>query len=246
MSRFKRVLIAAVMMLVLILSAVPVLAADGDCQHEWEYSYSDPAPTCGTSGTEFYYCWKCGDYMNKVVPATGDHEWEDWYVTKKATVFSQGKATRSCWYCGKTQSVVLKRVNPFAKFGKKTYKLAKNKKLNLRKKLKFGNGDRVIKWKSSNKKVATVTSKGVIKPKRTGKVKITAKLKSGKVATCKVKVTKPKRRSSGSSGDGKVYWVPNGSVYHCTRNCPTLSRSRVIKSGSLSSCPKGRPCKVCY
>ncbi|MED9988823.1 MAG: Ig-like domain-containing protein [Coprococcus sp.] len=49
-----------------------------------------------------------------------------------------------------------------------------------------------IIWKSSNTKVATVTSKGVVKAKKAGTVKITATAKdgSGKKATCKITVKK--------------------------------------------------------
>ena len=49
-----------------------------------------------------------------------------------------------------------------------------------------------IIWKSSNTKIATITSKGVVKAKKAGTVKITATAKdgSGKKATCKVTVKK--------------------------------------------------------
>lgn len=40
-----------------------------------------------------------------------------------------------------------------------------------------------------------------------------------------------------------VYWVPSGKVYHSTPDCPTLSRSKTIYSGSAPS--DRRPCKVC-
>jgi len=52
--------------------------------------------------------------------------------------------------------------------------------------------NKAVVWKSSNKKVATVTSKGVVKAKKAGTVKITATAKdgSGKKATCKVTVKK--------------------------------------------------------
>ena len=51
---------------------------------------------------------------------------------------------------------------------------------------------KAVVWKSSNKKVATVTSKGVVKAKKAGTVTITATAKdgSGKKATCKVTVKK--------------------------------------------------------
>lgn len=47
-----------------------------------------------------------------------------------------------------------------------------------------------ITWSSSNKKVATVNSKGVVKAKEKGKTTITAKASNGKKVTCKVTVKK--------------------------------------------------------
>ena len=51
---------------------------------------------------------------------------------------------------------------------------------------------KAVVWKSSNKKVATVTSKGIVKAKKAGTVTITATAKdgSGKKASCKVTVKK--------------------------------------------------------
>ena len=55
--------------------------------------------------------------------------------------------------------------------------------------------------------------------------------------------------SSGSSSDtsktGTVYWTPGGSVYYYSRSCPTLSRSRIVYSGTPSESGKSRGCKVC-
>lgn len=46
------------------------------------------------------------------------------------------------------------------------------------------------------------------------------------------------------SGLGKYYWVSSGKVYHTTKDCPTLARSKNIISGSTP--PAGRHvCKVC-
>jgi beta-lactamase superfamily II metal-dependent hydrolase len=42
-----------------------------------------------------------------------------------------------------------------------------------------------------------------------------------------------------------VYWVPNGKVYHSTKDCPTLKRSKNILEGKLSDCPKKSPCGKC-
>ena len=43
-----------------------------------------------------------------------------------------------------------------------------------------------------------------------------------------------------------VYWTPNGKVYHSTPNCPSLSRSKTILSGSIEESGKSRGCKNCY
>lgn len=42
-----------------------------------------------------------------------------------------------------------------------------------------------------------------------------------------------------------VYWVTNGYVWHTTSNCPTLSRSEYIYSGTIAESRKSRECKVC-
>ena len=89
-----------------------------------------------------------------------------------------------------------------------------------------------------------LTNKGKIKARRKGTTKITITTKSGKKITCTVKVSAKKKTSKKNTKN--VYWVPNGSVYHSTSDCPTLSRSRTIYSGSKSKCPKARACKVCH
>ena len=59
------------------------------------------------------------------------------------------------------------------------------------------------------------------------------------------------RNSSGTSSQTQntsrtVYWTPGGEVYHSTPNCPSLSRSRQIFSGTISQSGKGRACKNCF
>lgn len=67
-------------------------------------------------------------------------------------------------------------------------KLTLNVKENY--KLKVKGTSSKIKWSTSNKKIATVSSKGKVKAKKKGKVTITAKVK-GKKYKCKIKVEKP-------------------------------------------------------
>ena len=63
--------------------------------------------------------------------------------------------------------------------------------------------------------------------------------------TVSFKISKPAAKKKSSSGVGTVYWTPSGSVYHYSRYCSTLSRSRIINSGSISDSGKSRACKVC-
>lgn len=99
---------------------------------------------------------------------------------------------------------------------------------------------------------ATTSSKTFTNLKKGSKyyVKVRAlKKKNGETFYGKYSKTKSctvKKGSSSGSGSGTVYWTPNGSVYHSTRNCPTLSRSGTIRSGSVSQSGKSRKCKVCY
>ncbi len=71
---------------------------------------------------------------------------------------------------------------------KATLTVGKTLKLKVR-------GAKKVKWRSSKKSVATVSSKGVVKAKKAGKAKITAKVKKKKF-TCTVTVKNATRRSS--------------------------------------------------
>ena len=50
---------------------------------------------------------------------------------------------------------------------------------------------------------------------------------------------------SSSGGGGIVYWTPLGKVYHLSRNCSTLARSKRVYSGTRAQSGKSRACKVC-
>lgn len=96
-----------------------------------------------------------------------------------------------------------------AKVGKKTYKCkvtVEAPKLSATKKtvtagtsfaLKLNGTKRTVKWYTGNKKVATVTKKGVVKTLKAGKVKITAKV-GGKAYVCTVTV-KAKQNNSNNN-----------------------------------------------
>lgn len=131
-----------------------------------------------------------------------------------------------------------------------TGKVKLNKtKLSLRvgncSRLKISGTTSQVTWYVVNESIATVNRKGNVTGKKSGTTTVVARV-NGKKYKCKVTVS-PKKSSSASSGSstgGTVYWVPSGEVYHSTKDCPTLSRSKTIYSGSP---PSGRrPCKVCH
>ena len=95
--------------------------------------------------------------------------------------------------------------------------------------LKLSDTTQKVTWSSSNPSVAAVSSNGMVTGKKAGTATITAKIGS-KTYTCKVTVK--------GSISVTVYWTPNGSVYHSTRECPSLARSKTIKSGSVSQSGK--------
>lgn len=76
---------------------------------------------------------------------------------------------------------------------KKEATLKVGKKLTLKAKLTPAKAKTTLTWSSSNKKVATVNSKGVVKAVKPGKAKITVKTANGKKATVTITVTKKRQ-----------------------------------------------------
>jgi len=87
----------------------------------------------------------------------------------------------------KTIPKLEKKSGKTMKLNKKTLKLKKGKKFRLKVKSKPA-GDKVIRWKSSKKKIAAVTKKGVVKAKKKGKCTIRVYMKSGAILKCKIMV----------------------------------------------------------
>ena len=104
-------------------------------------------------------------------------------VTAKKT----GKTTITAKANGETVKCTVTVKAPTIKLNKKTASIAVGKKLNL--KATVGGASSQVKWKSSNKKCASVNASGKVTAKKTGKVTITATA-NGKTAKCTVTVKK--------------------------------------------------------
>ena len=72
----------------------------------------------------------------------------------------------------------------------------------------------------------------------------TAAASTSTTKTAAASASATKATTSQSSSD-VVYWVPSGEVYHLTKNCRSLSRSKTILSGTIAESGKPRVCKNC-
>lgn len=156
-------------------------------KHQWSKWEIDEKPDCVHSGLKYKECDTCGEYAEQKIPATRKHLWSKWKVSKKATALKKGQKTSSCKTCGKKKNAAIKKLKGKVSLQKKTITLKKKNSCVLKIKKKTY-GDKVLKWTSSKKSVATVNSKGKITAKKKGTATITLKMKSGAKATCKVKV----------------------------------------------------------
>ena len=146
-----------------------------------------------------------------VSPSNASNKAVSWSSSNKkyATVSSKGVVTAKAAGAGKTVTITAKAKDGSGK--KATYKikikgpvkkitlkgsksLKAGKKTTIKATVKIGKGgSKALSWSSSNKKYATVSSKGVVTAKKAGKgrtVTITAKAKdgSGKKATIKIRI----------------------------------------------------------
>ena len=164
-----------------------VILKVGDVPCEWEVSERIPE-TCTTDGKVVRKCNVHGETSTELLSAPG-HDWSRWKVTKNATVLAEGVQQRSCSVCGETETAsVAKLPATIALNVKGTIPLKVKQSFIV--KVTMGAGDRVVSWKTSNKKVVSVKN-GRIKGLKAGKsATITVKLASGKKARFKVKVQK--------------------------------------------------------
>lgn len=79
------------------------------------------------------------------------------------------------------------------------YNVSQYKRITVKKgrKIKLVKNDmKNIKWKVSDKKIATINKKGVLKAKSCGKVKVTAKTDTGKKYICKITIKKKVKKAT--------------------------------------------------
>lgn len=157
----------------------------------------------GADGYEVYY--------RSEVPG-GDDEWEPWFLnekTKKTT--AQGmiidgefqmrvRAYKGSTYSDYTETITVRGgegiiSGPKASATPKLNKTKASIDVGKTVQLKVNNTKDKVTWKSSNKKVATVSSKGLVKGVKQGEATITATVGKKKL-TCKITVKKSSKGTS--------------------------------------------------
>ena len=146
--------------------------------------------TCASEGSEERTCARCKEVEKRTIPATGEHSYDSWKTTRESTVLNMGQQERICSVCKKKETKSIAKL-------KATISLNVSGTIPLKTKQTFtpkvtmGKGDKVVSWKSSNKKVVSVGKNGKIKGLKAGKTAtITVQLQSGLKKSFKVKVQK--------------------------------------------------------
>lgn len=148
--------------------------------------------TCTADGTLTYTCSRCNETKTETIKATG-HKWSNWKRTTAATVFKPEVQTRKCSACNKSETRNIgKKLAPKATLNASTVTLKVKQSTSRLKVTRLAKGDYVKSWKSSNRKIFTVSGKSNGTCKITGKKSGTAKLQitlaSGLKKTVKVRV----------------------------------------------------------
>lgn len=192
-----------------------VLPKDSNAHsYEWKTDWN---PTCGKAGKRHQVCKDCNAIGKKEdIKATGQHRLGSWRTTRGATALVTGSQERTCSVCGGAkQTRTIAKLKPTI-----TLNVPQSKTLPMTLKKSFtvkvsglAKGDSVKSWSSSNKKIVTVTSKGKLSAKKTGTVKITVTLRSGKTAWFKVKVQKSAVKTSKITGISKKITLNKGKKY---------------------------------
>lgn len=150
---------------------------------------TDKAATCTAAGSTHQECRVCGYRTGaRTIPALG-HRYGPFKVKREATISKTGIKTRACKRCDYTQDRSIPKRKPAIKLAQTKLTVGVKQTVSAPK-VTYEKGDKIRSWKSSNKSVATVNSKGRITGKKAGSARITVTLRSGKKATLKVTVKK--------------------------------------------------------
>ena len=163
---------------------------------------------------------------------THTHVAGDWVITKDATATAEGLKVKKCTIC---DTIMESKTIPkyTVSFNVKGTIPLQVKQSTTAIKATAMDGDKIVSYKSSNKKVATVTKKGKITGKKTGTAKITVTTKKGAKATIKIKVQKGKVKTKKLTISKKKLTLQKGKSYKLTvTKTPITSLEKITYSSS--------------
>lgn len=184
--------------------------------HDYEAEFTvDKAATCTESGVKSRHCTRCDARTDEqTIPAVG-HKWSAWKKTADATVSAPEQQVRKCSVCGKEEAqTVGTKLAPKMAVNASTVTLKVKQSTSGLKVTGLAKGDSVRSWRSSNRKIFTVSGRANGTCKITGKKKGTAKLEitlaSGLKKTVKVKVQTTAVKTTKISGLKKSVALKKG------------------------------------
>lgn len=161
--------------------------------HNW--TIKEIPATCESDGSRTYICDTCKETKVQSIKATG-HTYGAWITTQSATVFNPEQQKRTCGKCGKEEYRTNgNNLTPTIRTNAASLKFKKKQSTSKFKITGLAKGDYIKSFKSSNKKLITITGNktGTCKIKaanKTGKTKITITLASGLKKTITVTIQK--------------------------------------------------------
>lgn len=232
--------------------------------------------TCTAAGTRVKVCANCGETLATETIAALGHSWGQWSVVSAATTASPEKQQRQCTRCGQTESrtvgsklpevtVSPQKVTSVKLTGATT--LLAGKTTTLKVSVSPSNAvNQKVTWSTSNKKYATVSSKGVVTAKAAGAgktVTITAKAQDGsgkkaslkikiKGAVTKIKLTAPKTVKAGKKttikaavtvgkgGSKALTWTSSNKKYATVTSKGVLQTKKAGKGKTVTITAKAK------
>ncbi len=142
--------------------------------------------TCEQEGLKQKFCQVCGAVLDEQVVQPTGHDYGEWRMSKNPTVFVNSEYVRTCKVCGLEELKNGEPLEPYLILDASLVTAWYKDPTKLQ--AVVNEGDTIVSWTSSDKKVASVSQNGTVTPHRPGKASITVKTKSGLKKTCKVTV----------------------------------------------------------
>ncbi len=177
--------------------------------HDWSGWETAKEASCTEAGLRTRSCSICEQTEQEEIKALG-HLSGDWEIVKEANCVQKGEKVRKCTVCGAAlEEQEIPRTAGVVKLNVKKIPLKVKQSTTAVKVIKMAEGDSISSWKSSNKKIALVTSAGKITGKKAGTAKVTVTLKSGVSASVTVSVQKGNVKTTGITVAAKTGTVKN-------------------------------------